>query len=152
MPVALSSSPQMSVPRLITLPFTGSEEIGSLAVAESENIPFVVQRVYWTFDVPSAKIRGHHAHYQLEQLIVAVHGTIEFTVETLDRQRHVFVLDHPSKALYIPQLCWREIKFGPGAVLICLASMVYEEADYIRSYYDFVQLADIADSAAKRNS
>ena len=130
----------MSVPRILTLPFTGSDDIGQLVVAEGENLPFPVRRVYWTFDVPPTKVRGHHAHHALEQLVVAAHGTLELTVETADRQRRSFLLDHPSKALYVPQMCWREIKFGPGAVLLCLASMEYDEADYIRSYYEFMQL------------
>lgn len=133
----------MTVPRIISLPFTGSTDIGQLSVAEGANIPFAVERVYWTFDVPAAKIRGHHAHFELEQLIVAVCGSIEFVVETSDRKRHFFLLDHPAKALYIPKLCWREIKFNSGAVLVCLASLQYDEADYIRSYYDFVKLTEV---------
>ena len=132
----------MSSPRILSLPFTGSEDIGQLVVAESENLPFIIKRVYWTFNVPSAKIRGHHAHHMLEQLIIAVHGCIELTIETSNRHRHTFILDHPSKALYVPQLCWREIKFNSDAVLVCLASMEYDESDYIRSYYDFVQLVE----------
>lgn len=132
----------MPVPRIIALPFTGSTDIGQLAVAEGVNLPFNIGRVYWTFDVPASKIRGHHAHHELEQLIVAVSGTIEFVIETSDRKRHSFLLDHPAKALYIPKLCWREIKFNAGAVLVCMASLQYDEADYIRSYYDFVKLVD----------
>jgi hypothetical protein len=105
-------------------------------------LPFEINRAYWTFGVPSDKIRGHHAHYELQQLIVAMHGTLTMTIETPDRNRHVFELDHPSKVLYIPRMCWREIKFSPDAVLLCLASMVYEESDYIRSYYDFVNIVE----------
>lgn len=136
----------MVIPRIISLPFTGSTDIGQLAVAEGVNIPFKVERVYWTFDVPATKIRGHHAHHELEQLIVAVSGSIEFVIETPDRKRHSFLLDHPAKALYIPKLCWREIKFNAGAVLICLASLQYDEVDYIRSYYDFVKMAESLDN------
>lgn len=132
----------MKLPHLLSLPYTGSIDIGQLVVAENDNLPFPVRRVYWTFDVPEAKIRGHHAHYELEQLIIAVNGSIEFMVETADRQRHTFLLDHPSKVLYIPQMCWREIKFSTGAVLVCLASLPYEEKDYIRSYYDFVRFVE----------
>ena len=132
----------MTIPHIISLPFTGSADIGQLAVAEGINIPFNIERVYWTFDVPATKIRGHHAHHELEQLIVVVSGSIEFVIETSDRKRHFFLLDHPAKALYIPRLCWREIKFNAGAVLVCMASLQYDEADYIRSYYDFVELIE----------
>ena len=132
----------MVQPHIISLPDIGSADIGQLVVAEGDNLPFVVKRAYWTFGVPTNKIRGHHAHRALEQLIVAPHGTLELTVETPDRIRHGFVLDHPTLALYIPRLCWREIKFGPDAVLLCLASMEYAESDYIRSYYDYIRLVE----------
>ncbi|MCB2408507.1 sugar 3,4-ketoisomerase [Hymenobacter lucidus] len=132
----------MTQPHILSLPDIGSEDIGRLVVAEGANLPFAIKRAYWTFDVPSDKIRGHHAHYELQQLIIALHGTLEMTVETPDRVRHTFLLDHPSKVLYIPRMCWREIKFGHGAVLLCLASMEYEEADYIRSYYEYVKLVE----------
>ena len=130
----------MKAPHIFFLTSTGSDEIGQLVVAEHGNLPFAAKRAYWTFGVPPNKIRGHHAHHELEQLIVAVHGKIEMIVETPDRVRHTFLLDHPTKALYIPRMCWREIKFGPDAVLLCLASQEYVESDYIRSYYDFARL------------
>ena len=130
----------MNKPKIILLPDIGSVDIGQLVIAEAENLPFEVKRVYWTFDVPSDKIRGHHAHYELQQLIICMHGSLVMTIETPDRHRHTFLLDHPSKALYIPGMCWREIRFSPDSVLLCLASMVYEESDYIRSYYDYIKL------------
>lgn len=140
----------ISVPRLFVLPSAGSDDIGLLTIAERDNLPFDVKRVYWTFDVPEHKIRGHHAHHELEQLIIAVHGQIELIIETSDRQRYMFLLDHPTKAVYIPCMCWREIRFAPGATLLCLASQEYNEADYIRSYYDYVQLVETLPNGKKK--
>ena len=132
----------MNSPRITSLPFTGAEDIGQLVIAEHENLPFPVRRAYWTFGVPIEKIRGHHAHHKLQQLIIALHGRLEIVVETPDRARHTFVLNHPTQALFIPQMCWREIRFGTDAVLLCPASREYDEADYIRSYYDFARLVE----------
>ena len=132
----------MLKPYIISLSNIGSTDIGQLAVAEGKNLPFAIKRAYWTFGVPSNQVRGHHAHYELEQLIVSLHGTLEMTVETPDRVRHSFILDHPGKVLYIPHMCWREIKFGSDAVLLCLASMEYQESDYIRSYYEYVKIVE----------
>jgi hypothetical protein len=130
----------MSNPRIIFLPDIGSVDIGQLVVAEGENVPFQINRAYWTFGVPPDKIRGHHAHYELEQLIVSMCGTLSIIIETPDRIRHSFELDHPSMALYILRMCWREIKFSSNAVLLCLASMEYIETDYIRSYYEYAKI------------
>ncbi|MBT9392504.1 FdtA/QdtA family cupin domain-containing protein [Hymenobacter sp. NST-14] len=127
-------------PYLLDFPSTGSAPLGHLVIAEGATLPFPVKRVYWTAGVPAEKISGNHAHHQLEQLIVAVHGTLELLVETPDRQKHHFVLEHPTQGLYVPPLCWREIKFGAQTVLMCLASQEYEETDYIRTYPEFEQL------------
>ena len=129
-------------PKIFDLPDIGSVDIGRLVIAEADNLPFEVKRVYWTFGVPTDKIRGHHAHHELQQLIICMYGSLAITIETPDRYRHTFLLDHPSKALYIPKMCWREIKFSPDSVLLCLASMVYEESDYVRSYYEYIKLVE----------
>lgn len=121
----------------------GSPNLGYISVAENlENIPFEVQRVYWTYFTPQDVTRGGHAHLALEQIIVAVSGTITFMTEDLQGNRTEFVLDSPEKGLYIPKHIWRDIKFSHNAVLLCLASEKYTEADYIREYDNFLKLKD----------
>jgi len=121
----------------------GSQNLGYISVAENlENIPFEVQRVYWTYFTPQDVTRGGHAHLALEQVIVAVSGTITFMTEDLEGNRTEFVLDSPEKGLYIPKHIWRDIKFSHNAVLLCLASEKYTEADYIREYDNFLKLKD----------
>ena len=128
-------------PQLIEFSKIGSPNLGYISVAEnSNNIPFEIRRVYWTYYTPQDVTRGGHAHYNLEQVIVAVSGTITFTTEDLDGNKEVFVLDSPDKGLYIPKLIWRDIKFSHNAVLLCLASEKYIAADYIRDYQTFLAL------------
>jgi len=119
----------------------GSSNLGYISVAEnSENIPFEVKRVYWTYYTPQDVTRGGHAHYDLEQVIVSVSGTITFTTEDLNGNKEEFVLDSPDKGLYIPKLIWRDIKFSHNAVLLCMASEKYIASDYIRDYKTFLEL------------
>lgn len=135
---------QASQPKLIYLPCSGNADIGFLTVAENSALPFEIQRVYWTYQVPQDKLRGGHAHYELEQLIFAVHGWIEFELEGLDGKKQIFLLDNPECGLYIPKLFWRNIKFSIDAVLVCLASLEYDEREYIRNYSDFKNLQHAA--------
>ncbi|MVN78982.1 WxcM-like domain-containing protein [Hymenobacter sp. HMF4947] len=130
----------MSGPRLIEFSKIGSPALGYITVGENSNLPFTIQRVYWTYFTPDSVIRGHHAHYDLEQMIFATSGRIEFLLEDSDGKEELFVLDSPNIGLYIPKGYWRTIKFSHNAVLMCLASKEYEEADYIRDYADFQQL------------
>ncbi|KNB62434.1 sugar 3,4-ketoisomerase [Chryseobacterium sp. Hurlbut01] len=130
-------------PHYINFSKIGSPSLGYISVAENlENIPFEVQRVYWTYFTPQDVTRGGHAHLALEQVIVAVSGTITFMTEDLEGNRTEFVLDSPEKGLYIPKHIWRDIKFSHNAVLLCLASEKYTEADYIREYDNFLKLKD----------
>ena len=127
----------MPVPFLIDFPKIGSPALGYISLAQNSALPFEVKRVYWTYYTPDSVIRGHHAHRELEQLIFATSGQIEFTLEGPDGKVETFQLHAPNTGLYIPRRYWRTIKFSHNAVLLCLASLEYEESDYIREYDDF---------------
>ena len=126
-------------PKILELNKIGSPNLGYISVAENfGNIPFAIQRVYWTYYTPHDVTRGGHAHLALEQVIVAVSGTIIFSTEDLKGNKSEFVLDSPEKGLYLPKKIWRDIKFSHNAVLLCLASEKYTEDDYIRDYEIFL--------------
>lgn len=128
-------------PHLLSFTKIGSSDLGYISVAEiADNIPFEIKRVYWTYYTPQDVTRGGHAHYDLEQVIVAVSGIITFITEDLEGNKIEFILDSPDKGLYIPKLIWRDIKFSHNAVLLCLASERYIAADYIRDYQTFLAL------------
>ena len=128
-------------PQIIKFSKIGSPNLGYISVAEnSDNIPFEVKRVYWTYYTPQDVTRGGHAHYDLAQVIVAVSGTITFTTEDLKGNKREFILDSPDKGLYIPKMIWRDIKFSHNAVLLCMASEKYLESDYIRDYKTFFEI------------
>jgi oxalate decarboxylase/phosphoglucose isomerase-like protein (cupin superfamily) len=128
----------MESPYLIEFSPIGSKDIGYLAVAESaKNIPFTTKRVFWSYYTPETVTRGRHAHYKLQQVLVAMSGKAVITCETSSGKRTVFVLDSPAKGLYVPPLYWHVIQFSPHTVVMSLASMLYEEKDYIRDYAQF---------------
>jgi dTDP-4-dehydrorhamnose 3,5-epimerase-like enzyme len=131
----------MPAPHLIEFSKIGSPMLGYITVSQNSELPFEIKRVYWTYYTPDAMIRGHHAHHELEQIIFATSGRIEFGLEDIHGNQTDFVLDSPNIGLYIPRLYWRTIKFSHNAVLLCLASLEYYEPDYIRSYHEFASLA-----------
>ncbi len=121
----------VEIPRVV-------DSLGSIGIVEGPLLlPFVVKRFYFIHDVPSGASRGSHAHRRLQQLLVAVSGSV--SVE-LDDSRRVerFALSGPEVGLHIPPGYWRTIRdFAPGSVLAVLASSEYCEDDYIRNYDDF---------------
>ena len=49
-------------------------------------------------------------------------------------------LEKPYEGLYVPNSMWREMYyFSSYAVLMVLASELYDESDYIRDYDEFLK-------------
>lgn len=123
--------------RLIPLPRIGDAR-GNLTFVEGEHhVPFPIRRVYYLYDVPGGESRGGHAHRQLEQLVIAIHGSFEVLLDD-GLTRRMEVLGRGDEGLYLCRGIWREIHaFTSGAVCLVLASRPYEEADYLRDYDEF---------------
>lgn len=113
------------------------DDRGSLTyVEESDHLSFDISRVYYLYDF-SGEPRGNHAHRELEQVMIALNGGLDVTLD--DGQSTVTVrLDDPSEGLYVPPGLWRELdEFETGTVCLVLASDPYDENDYIRDYDEF---------------
>ena len=112
---------------------------GRLTVVENnEDIPFAIRRVYYLYDTSPGFIRGLHSHKSLEQILVCVTGSCKILMDDGYSKEEV-VLDDPNEGLYIGPNVWREMyDFTEGAVLLVMASELYDESDYIRNYDTFI--------------
>lgn len=113
---------------------------GSITIVENLTaIPFEVQRVYYLYDIPNGSTRGGHAHIDLFQLIVAASGSFEVVLDD-GKLKRTFFLNRPDYGLLVPPGLWRElVNFSSGSILMVLASLKYDEKDYIRLYDDFLE-------------
>jgi hypothetical protein len=130
----------MNKPYLINFSKIGSPNTGYLSICEKENLIFIPKRIYWTYLTPENIERGGHAHKELEQILVAVSGKIQLTIQTIDGDLYTFILDNPSIGVFIPKKSWRTMKYNSNAVQMCFASLEYDEKDYIRNYDEFSKL------------
>lgn len=114
---------------------------GSLSVVENiEGAPFDIRRVFYLYDVPGDSERGGHSHHEARELIVAVSGSFDVTLDD-GHQRRVYSLNRPYKALYVEPGIWRSLdNFSSGSVSLVLTSQLFDEADYVREYDRFKQL------------
>lgn len=114
-------------------------EKGNITVVEnSATVPFEVKRSYYLYDVPGGESRGGHAHKELSQLIVAASGSFSVTLDD-GKVKRTFLLNRPYQGLYIVPGIWRTLDdFSSGSVCLVLASLGYDETDYIRDYNDFI--------------
>ncbi|UYZ61377.1 sugar 3,4-ketoisomerase [Hymenobacter weizhouensis] len=128
----------MTKPYLIEFPRLGGPDIGYLSVAEqAQLLPFRIERVFWTYYTPETIVRGRHAHYRTEQVLVAAAGRILVTTEMPSGELQVYVLDSPHLGLYIPPHVWHTMQYSEAAVQLAFVATPYEEADYIREYTEF---------------
>ncbi len=140
----------MSVPYIIDFARLGRPEIGYLSVAEqNKNIPFDIKRTFWAYFTPESIVRGRHAHYETEMVLIAVSGRITLFTEMLDGKRETFVLDSPDRGVYIPPYCWHTMQYSHTATQLVISSSLYEAEDYIRSYEDFENLKKELEESVK---
>jgi len=125
--------------KLIELPKI-SERKGAISpIYGGENVPFDIARVYYLYDVPGGESRGGHAHRELQQLVVSVMGAFDVVLDDGANRRRVH-LDRAYKGLLIERMIWRELEnFSSGGICLVLASLPYDENDYIRDYSIFMK-------------
>ncbi len=130
-----------AIPYLLTFDRIGSPEIGYITTTQyAEFVPFAIRRVFWTHGTPTDVMRGMHANKATEEVLVALSGTIHVKADTGAQVRE-FELSDSRTGLFIPAMCWTEIRYSEGAIALCMASTDYAEEDYIRDKAHFEKLA-----------
>lgn len=127
------------IANIIELEEHGDERGTLIALEQMKNIPFEIKRVYYMFDTVKGVRRGFHAHKCLKQILICVKGSCKILLDDGSQKMEV-ELDAPNKGLIIESNIWREMfDFSEDAVLMVLASELYDESDYIRNYDDFIE-------------
>lgn len=110
-----------------------------VAIEQLKDIPFEIKRIYYLYDTTEGITRGYHAHKNLQQVLICVHGSCKIRLDD-GKSKEIVTLDKPNEGLYVANNMWREMfDFSPDAVLMVLASELYDEADYIRDYDEFIK-------------
>jgi hypothetical protein len=120
---------------------------GSLTPIESfSTIPFQIKRIYYIYDVPVGSGRGGHAHKELEQLFIAISGSFDVILDD-GKATKKFNLNRPDVGLYVSPMIWRTLEnFSSNSVCLVIASLVFDENDYFRSYNDYLSALKTAKS------
>lgn len=134
-----------NIPQLIELPKI-KDPRGNLTVIESGiQVPFIVQRNYWIYDVPSGMWRDGHAFKKQQELIVALSGSFDVVLNDGNLEQ-TFHLARPQIGLYVPAMTWRHINnFSTNSVALILSSCLYDPDDYIEDFGEFKRLKNGSD-------
>jgi hypothetical protein len=129
--------------KIIDLPKITARQGNITFVEDFKHVPFSIERVYYIYDVPGGEERGAHAHIELQQILVSAMGAFDIILDD-GISKKTFRMDRAYYGLLMPQMIWREIvNFSSGGICLVLASMPYQEDDYIRNYDQFLELKKI---------
>jgi len=107
-------------------------------IYENVHVPFPINRVFYSYDIPGGEDRGAHAHKECHQFIIAASGSFEVVLDDGTNKRTV-TLNRPFWGLHVPPGIWAsEQGFSSGSICLVLASHGYSEEDYIRNYDDYI--------------
>lgn len=127
-------------PCLINLPKV-TDPRGNLSFVEGDNhVPFDIRRAYWVYDVPGGQYRNGHAFYQQHELIIALSGSFDVVLHdgTSETRYH---MARSYYGLYVPAMTWRRLdNFSTNSVVFVLSSELYDEADYIVDFDEYLTL------------
>ncbi len=126
-------------PRLIKFPKI-EDPRGNLSFIESGKfLPFEIERVYWTYDIPSWRERKGRALRTTAEVVIATSGQFVVDIVMVDGLTKSFTLNRSNVGLYIPPMTWRTISgFVTGSTCLTIASKTFDEADYIRDHQQFI--------------
>ena len=105
---------------------------------ENVHVPFPINRVFYSYDIPGGEDRGAHAHKKCHQFLIAASGSFEVVLDDGVNKRTV-LLNRPFWGLHVPPGIWAsEQGFSSGSICLVLASEGYSEDDYIRNYDEYL--------------
>ena len=103
-----------------------------------DQIPFKIERVFWTYDVPGGEIRGGHAFIKQQEVIIALSGSFDVVILDQKGRKKVVNLNRSYFGLYLPPSTWRHMEnFSTNSVALHISSKTFNEEDYIRDFESF---------------
>lgn len=115
---------------------------GNLTFFEDDKqIPFKIERVFWTYDVPGGEKRGGHAYYKQNELIIALSGSFDVIITRPDGQKDLFSLNRSYYGLFVPAKTWRHLEnFSTNTLSLHASNTSFDESDYIREFKEYVRI------------
>ena len=116
------------------------EDTSYLQVLNKNKLPFEIERVFFVNSSMNKNcIRGGHAHYNCDQLLVCVSGQIQIDLLNRDEEKTITLLE--GQEYLHPKMEWADITFKQeNSVLLSLCSLGFCEEDYIRDKRAFLTL------------
>ena len=92
--------------------------------------------------MPGGEKRGGHAYFKQKEIIIALSGSFDVVVTSLEGQIERISLNRAYYGLFLPATTWRHIEnFSTNALALHLSDHIYDPEDYV---WDLQQLKDLS--------
>ncbi len=107
-----------------------------------DGLPFEIRKVLYMTDIAEGDVRGGHAHYETEEVLVCLRGACTVDLDDGLGRRESVRLDRRDRGLLLFPHVWRVLRdFASGTDLLAVAGSRYDEADYVRDRRRFEEAA-----------
>lgn len=124
--------------RLLNFPKIQDPRGNLTFLQHADQIPFEIQRVFWTYDVPGGETRGGHAYKTQQEVIIALAGSFDVVITDQEGNDERFHLSRSYYGLYLPANTWRHMEnFSTNSLGLHLSSSAFDNDDYIKDFQSF---------------
>lgn len=117
----------------------GDERGNLVAIEGGITIPFDICRVFYIYGTDPNAVRGQHANKNSEFVLINVAGSSKVRIKD-GGEEAVIELNKPLMGVYIPKMIWKDMyDFSKDSVLLVLTNTHYDEGEYIRDYYEYLE-------------
>jgi len=114
-----------------------SNNRGNLSVISHNSLPDTINRTYVISNVPKDANRGGHAHHNCVQYLHCIKGQCDMTLDN-GHSKETIRLRSERGVVLADKMVWHDLyNFSDDCVLMVMATLPYEETDYIRDYDEF---------------
>ena len=113
------------------------DDDGTLVPIELSDLPFEPRRIFYVSGVPKGEERGNHAHFETQQILVCLQGSILVKLhDGTDLKEYRL---KPNQAILVEKMIWDSQVFETdNDVLLAICSTNYDKSDYIEDFNDFI--------------
>lgn len=105
-------------------------------------IPFDIKRIFYIYGVDDS-VRGGHRHKKTIQAAICLKGSCKISNHN-GRDEYEFILDSADQCLLLDPEDWHQMyEFSEDAMLMVLASELFDADDYIYEPYPCAALATL---------
>lgn len=110
-----------------------SDTRGSLSfVQQNSQIPFIIHRVYWIYDIPEESDWDGYSYKDNEELVIAMSGSFDVVINN-GGETNIFKLNRSHYGIYIPKgTSWIMTNFSTNSLALVLSSVVNNAGYYAR--------------------